>query len=154
MKQYLPRWIKASVYKHFDDRKQGVPLFLEGDKRSTNEKQAYAELRMDGPFFKKLTAIEWNVYIEVNVLVQTIRKREKLYTNSTNSGIIAEAFTDHIDIYRYGGELVDDESFVGCLNLNMDGKRPLTIRDVGESRPTEPLNQTQVEGHYSNEFEF
>jgi hypothetical protein len=154
MKQYLPKWIFASVAKHFDDRKQTLPLFIEGMVRQTNKETNWAEFRLDGPYLTEVSRGQWYIEIEVNVLVESATNTQDAYIYLKNVGIMAAAFTKTIKVFRLGDEAGDDGSLVGCLILKQEYREKLVISHFGETHPNEKQRQSQIEGHYEMYLNF
>ena len=154
MKQYLPKWIFASVAKHFDDRKQTVPLFVEGMLRQTNQVTNWAEFRLDGPYFTELSKNYHRVEIEVNVLIESAANTTDAYIYLKNVGIFAKAFTKVIHVFRLGDAPEDDGTLVGCLYLKQEYREKLVISHFGESKPDQKQRQSQIEGHYEMFLDF
>ena len=146
------RWIKASVNKHFDDRRNNLFMFVEGSNRVTSTKQSYFELRVDGPKSMEISRNFYKLEIEINAVVNTIMGGKKLYNIDTATGFVASIFTRTINIYNYGGETGDDSSFVGCLRLKQEFRDKLIITNLGQIDPNTRINRSIVEGHYYTEL--
>ena len=149
MNENWPRWCFASISKHFDDNRQGIPLFIEGQPRDTRALDAHIELRVDGPEVNELSRGFWRLYFEVNVLVEWKQNDANYHTQHQNVGIVAKIFTC-IPVYKYGTNPQDDGSFVGYLKLLSDWRRGESVEahnfgviDVGTR-----VMQSTVEGHY------
>ena len=149
--QHWPRWITASLNKHFDARKQTLPLFIEGMHRETRSEKDFLELRRDGPYLTELSKGVWKVYMEVNVLIQSAMDDTNMYRIDKSVGIVVAACTA-IPVYKYGDDpLVDDGSLLGCLKVVSDarGKERIQVNHFGKINPSTPLIQASVEVHYS-----
>lgn len=144
-----PRWIFASVSKHFDDRRQGLPMFIEGQHRDTRSLKDFIELRMDGPQFTEVSHNYWRLYFEVNILVQSTMDEHSYHRIHTNVGIVAAAFSD-IGLMRYGTGPSDDQEQWGCAGLLQDTRKRqhLDIFHFGQIDKQTKLMQATVEGHY------
>ncbi len=138
------RWILASISKHFDDRREGVTLFIEGQIRDRPAPPELLELRVDGPHLTEQTKGCWRAYVEVNILLQITMDGKNYHRVNAVSGLVASAFTD-IPIFRYGDSVDDDKTQLGCLQLISDGIRS---NKFGQVDATVPLVQASVEGHY------
>ena len=148
--QYWPRWIAASINKHFDARKGSLPLFVEGMHRETRDEKDFLELRQDGPYLTELSKGVWRVYMEVNILIQSAMDDSNMYRIYQDVGIVVQACTD-IPIYKYGSDpLIDDGSLLGCLKVVADhrGKERIQVNHFGKINPSVPLIQATVEVHY------
>ena len=145
-----PRWIKASVSKHFDDSRGTLPMFIEGQYRHTRKEKDFIELRMDGPQLTEISRDYWRIYGEVNVLITSVMDNTNYHRIDTNVGIVAAAFTT-IGLFKYGvASSINDQSQWGCWNLLQDsGKRQrLDIFRFGQVDVSSEVEQASVEGHY------
>ena len=144
-----PRWLFASVSKHFSDRRSGLIMYIEGQHRDTRSLKDFIELRMDGPQFTEISHNYWKVYVEINMLVQSAMDNNNYHRIHTNVGIVAAAFSD-IVLYKYGNGPDDDQSQWGCLSLiqDSDKRQRLDIFHFGQIDRQTKLLQATVEGHY------
>lgn len=144
-----PRWVFASISKHFDDRRQGLPLFIEGQSRDTLSLKDFIELRMDGPQFTEVSRNYWRIYCEVNMLVQSTMDDNNYHRIHTNVGIVAAAFTG-IELFKYGTSPSDNQERWGCLSLLQDTskRQHLDIFHFGQIDKQTQIMQASVEGHY------
>jgi hypothetical protein len=149
LNQSWPRWVFASVSSHFNQHRQGLPMFIEGQHRNTRNMKDFIELRMDGPQFTEVNRGEWRIYFEVNILIQSTMDNENYHRIHTNVGIVAAAFTD-IVMFKYGNQPGDDNSVWECAKILQDvGKRQhIDIFHFGQIDTQTKLVQSTVEGHY------
>ena len=145
----LPKWIQLSVCKHFTDIITTLHVFVEGQERRTNQKSDWCELRVDGPWLRQYTRTDLGVYTEVNSLISTFIDDTNVAKEATNIGLVLAAFTD-LTIYKYGSEVADDGSVVGCMQLlpTDDIRERLEIARFGQIEPEYNLLQSTIEGHY------
>jgi hypothetical protein len=144
-----PRWIKASCAKHFQDRLNPLHLFIEGSNRDTAGKRTYAEFRLDGPYSSEISKNYWQLDIDINILVVTIRDDHDNYEHERNVGIVASAFTRGIVIWKYGNSPGDDPlEKLGCLQMNPDRKDLIEIGNFGQVANDARMIQSTVESHY------
>jgi len=150
LNQNLTRWIIASISKHFEDRKQSLTVFIEGQIRKTRELLDFLELRIDGPNQTELSKGFWQVYVEINVLVQSAQNAANYHRIYNSVGIAVAAFTQSISILKLGTAVGDDGSLVGCLNLQGDkeARERIQISHFGQVEPETGIFQSSVEGHY------
>lgn len=143
------RWIFASVVKHFTDRRQGLTLFVEGQRRDTPQATTLVELRFDGPHYVEMTRDHWHIQVEINVLIQTAMDNASYHTHFANCGIVQVAFTD-IMVYRYGNGPDDDDTLLGCLRLLQDlrDRDRVETNQLGQIDKDIPLIHATLEGHY------
>ena len=149
--QNWSRWIFASVGNHFDNLRQGIPLYIEGQPRIIDRDNAKAifELRVDGPYFTEVSRKYWDIYIEINVLIQSVKTDTDFHRIRRLTGIVESAFID-IMSYRYGDGVDDDDSYLGCLRLiqNLSSSEKIQTSHFGQLDPATNLEQSTVEGHY------
>jgi hypothetical protein len=116
-----------------------IPAILEGiDDRSPTfmESEDRVEIRINGPFTKELSAGYHRLYVDVNVLVNSMMGgvTKRAYTLDEILGVFHNAMDGAIAVYRFGTGPDDDaESLLGCLTPR-PGKND-SIR-VLPSRPT------------------
>lgn len=144
-----PRWLKASIYKHFDTRKGSYHLSFEGlNPRGTTELPSWAELRVDGPYCQELSKDYWNLYVEINVLISAQKNPDNLYAWDTMLGKFLSAFESSINVYKKGSGVVDDDSLVGCLAMLVGTRQQLQVSQFGQIEPDSNLQQAVIEAHY------
>lgn len=150
LSKHLTRWIIASVSKHFEDRRQGLSMFIEGQIRDTRSLKDFMELRIDGPNLTELSKGFWQAYIEINVLVQAAQDDADYHRIYKNVGIVTVAFTNTIQIFRFGDGVDDDDSLVGCVNLlgDKESRERIQTSHFGQVEPETGIFQSSVEGHY------
>lgn len=148
-----PRWIFATVSKHFADAL--TPLFIEGQHRDTRELKDFFEMRLDGPTLREVSKGYWILRIEINILVQSAMDDKNYHRIHQSVGNAAAAFDAVINVYKYGNNIQDDQSFVGCLRLlqNRETRDYLEINHFGQIDKKTKLMQATVEGHYQMELE-
>jgi len=150
IQQELPRWVFASVSKHFNAiATVAFPMFVEGQPRDTKDLDQFFELRMDGPWFTELSKNYWRIYFEVNILVSTTINETNFHRIHSNVGVVAAKFTE-IQVFKYGTGVNDDDSLFGCFKLLQDSRNReiLKIFHFGQIDDTTKLTQASIEGHY------
>lgn len=147
--QNWPRWIFASVSKHFNDRRGGLAFYIEGQERNVPAPKDLLELRLDGPYLTEVNKDYWRLYIEVSILIQAIKDDADYHRIHSHSGLVAQAFTT-IPVYKFGVGVDDDQTQLGCLELvqNLGKRERIQINNFGQIEQSTPLLQTSVEGHY------
>lgn len=146
------RWIYASINKHFDDRKSKYNLYIEGDERTQSDEAEFAELRIDGPFILIPQKGLYYLDVEINVLTQTHLDPRKHYLAQEMVGTFAKAFSNIINVYKYGDGPLDDGSLLGCLHLQRDLRETIDINYYGIIKEDVKLTQSTIEGHYRLEL--
>jgi len=132
-----PRWVKASIYKHFDTNKGSLDLFVEGQERP--DIQEWAELRLNGPIFEEASKDVWSIVVDINVLIGTNLAKD-IYLQDKAIGIVSSIFVTNLPVYEYG----DSGNQFGCLILVDHIK---TIQ-YGQINPDTKLLYATVEGQY------
>lgn len=149
--QNIPRWLFASIGKHFDDRKQNEHLFIEGQDRLTNEETDWLELRMDGPSQREVSKGCFQFDIEVNILLSSVMNEKDYHKIFKLVGVAAAAFTNKIDIFKFGDGVDDDDTFLECARIRFENRELVQISHFGQIDPDKRLVQATVEGHYRME---
>ncbi len=141
----------ASVAEHFDARRQGLTMFIEGQLRDTRLLKDFIELRVDGPNMTELSKGYWYIFTEINVLVQSAQDQDNYHRIYASVGIVAAAFEQIIRISRLGSGVDDDQSLVGCIKLqgDKDARERIQISHFGQVEPRTGIFQSTVEGHYA-----
>lgn len=143
---HWPRWIRASCAKYFDTNKGTYTLFVEGEKRDTDEEANLVEFRLDGPDIQEQSRNYYHVYVEINLFVQSVMN-DNLWEIDTVLGYFADLF-GNINVFRYGDGVGDDDSLVGCLRLITSGKEAVLVNTFGQVRPDSQIQQATIEGHF------
>jgi hypothetical protein len=147
-----PRWIKASVNRAFDQDirvASGLPLFIEGTDRRTEDLQTYAELRIDGPTITELSKGYWQFEITIDVLVNSKRNDEDIYTLERAVGNVLAAFKHSISVFKFGDGLNDNPTeLLDCLILLPRAKDSIIVTNFGQTDIAVRLFQTTVEASY------
>lgn len=144
----LPRWIFASCSEDVKSKADNAITFVEGlDRPSENDKD-FAEFRLDGPRFTELSKGYWQIWIAINVLVQSTMDDEDFHRKYVTIGKIVEAMKGSISIFKYGDGPDDDDSLVGCFSMIQDKNNQLRVNHMGQIDKTLRLEQATVEAHY------
>lgn len=131
-----------------------VPLFFENSgaknlKDSHGEPYtSYAEFRMDGPFIRRVTRNEIHWDVEINILVHagiSLRYSDEI---ETVLGIMAAAYEYSIPVYKYGDNVGDDQSQIGCLIIVTEKGEDIEVSRFGQVNPDTKLAQASIDGHY------
>lgn len=146
------RWVHASINKHFEDRRGDYPLYLEGDERVESDTEDFAELRIDGPMIKNPHKGYRYLDVEINVLLQSVMDPKNMYKVQEIVGLFSHAFTNLINVNKYGNGPLDDDSLLGCFHLQRDKKEGVVINYFGIIRQDTRITQATIEGHYRLEL--
>ena len=99
-----PVWVHASVQQYFleitDD--EGLTIFYEGEERKTEDLTEYAEVRVKGPVVTEPALNQFNLDVEVNVLI-SVKMNDT--TNILRPHVIAGWFMEKMQticIKNYG----------------------------------------------------
>ena len=160
----MSRWIMASFRTWFDATKLNeIPIFYEYTRHKNitqnetmPEAQQYAEFRLNGPFYSKVTAIEEYYDVMLNVIVTQDLNEGKADEMDMLIGSIQVCFTDCIPIYRYGivdlsgpnGSNINDSSLVGGMLIHDDKMGSVEVLRFGQANPDTLLSQTSIEANY------
>lgn len=152
--RHWERWCKISIIEHFDAKRNNeFPMFVEGYERATEDLPEYFELRIDGPNTRENANKQWRLYFEVNVLIAVQEENDNPYRTSEMAGLITNAFTEHIPVYKYGTGPDDDGSLLGHLRLVPRAGERIQTSYFGKINPTARMLQSTVEGHYNIYFD-
>lgn len=145
------RWIFASITTHFDGIIT-ISTFVEGMDRQTKDLSEFAEIRIDGPRTNELSADYWRLYIEVNILIQTIMNDRDLHRHWKNIGDVNMAFLNCISVYKKADRDGNngDGSRLGCFQLVTDryNRENIVTSNFGQIDKSVKLQQATVEAHY------
>jgi hypothetical protein len=149
-----PRWIYASVANHFDTSLTDYAVYVEGQHRDASSAPVLLEVRMDGPRFNETTKGIWEVYCELNILVQVTLDTVDAYKIHRVVGDVVALITD-IELYKYGAGTLDNQTKFGCLQLLQDSKKRhvIEVNHFGRIEPNTELMQATVEAHYTTILE-
>ncbi len=140
MDQNWNRWIFASIYKHFDDRRQGVALYLGPYK----EDKEWAELRIGGPYISEYTRGCFKLDVNIDIMISCFVD-DDVYRQQRVSGIFSSAFTA-ICIYRYGDGDQDDSSLLGTLQIY---NVPINVINYGLVLPSNQFQRSTIDSDFS-----
>lgn len=141
------RWILASASDHFETGRDSIPFYMEGADFSSENDDQWVEFRLDGPDIKQISYNYWRFDIEINLLVSSVMDHEDFHKQVKLVGQFAN-LVNVIQIYKYGNQVGDDDSFIGCLELRKDLDEVVVISNFGKIRPDTRLIQSTIEGHY------
>lgn len=147
-----PRWIQASVAKHFKDvatTNSYQSLVEEIEERTTafQESPQRLEIRLNGPFCKEVSKDYWRFEVDVNILIFSHKDGalDNAYKGTTMAGKMAEAASNLISVYKYGAGVDDDQSLIGCLNLRRGNDESIKVHHFGEIDPVNRIVQLAVD---------
>jgi hypothetical protein len=151
----LIRWVAASVIKHFYAYKGDYPLSVDPERIEKRDKRAWVELRIDGPFFRKLAGYT-QLDVEVNLLFSAHLDNDETRLLFQLQGQYLAAMlssrnkTIPIEVRRYGDNPGDDGSLVGCLVITpiVSGDREIRASNFAKIDVGTRLWQGNLEAHY------
>lgn len=143
------RWIFASLSKHFQDNRQGIDFFVEGEDQKLENSENYIEFRMNGPIFNEVSKNFWKIEVVVNILVVSKQNAVDIHTIHRNVGIVAEAFKTCIPIKKYGDSIDDSPTQVlGIMIRKIADKKDVNISHIGQVSADVKEMQSMVEAYY------
>ncbi len=155
--KHWPRWITASVVKHYADLPRGDMEFKYMVEHRTDadvQQVSLMEVRMEGPILNNPSKDYWLVGLEVNILVQTLIDTN-MYKHMTDVGLVADMFDTCINLYKYGTGADDDDSQFGELSLGRgDAGDQINIRRFGQIDEDVPLVFSTLVGDFQTCFSF
>lgn len=143
----LPRWIYASASKAISSNADSAITFFEGTDKDT-EPQEGAEFRFDGPRLTEWSKGYFEVWVSINILVQTAMNDEDFHQKYRVIGKIINALRQSFSVFRFGDGVDDDDTLVGCMMLIQDKNNRLQVNHFGQISPSLRLEHATVEAHY------
>ena len=123
-------------------------MFIEGMIRDTNKIHEFFELRIDGPNYTEWSKDYWEIYMEINVLIQVAKNNQDFHAMRRRTGQLSEIFEPCINLYRYGDGPDDDGLLFGVLERIDEEKEKIQTSHFGQIEPRLELEQSTVEAHY------
>lgn len=151
----------ASINKHFTDFIKTHPnnpndqyymiTHVTGEHRDTDHSEGvHAEVRVDGPFYREQTKRRWRAYFEINIFL-SVDMVDDIYVIYEKLGIIQQALTTPIEIFKYGNrEGIDDGTLIDCITPMVSSKIKETIEtnNYGQIDIAVKVLQSTCEAHY------
>jgi len=150
----LARWVFASIAVHFKTIADGLnlPLLVEGvdERESEIMREDHVELRISGPFVKEISHGYWRTQTDINILLMNrmAMSTEDAYGIARWGGKITQAMAERIPIYKYGSDVGDDESLIGCLTQRIGKSESVRLVHFGQIDRTDRIRQSVVDGRY------
>jgi hypothetical protein len=155
----MPRWIMASCRQWFETNKlNGISIFYEytrhkniDQNETVHQLPQYAEFRLNGPDYKRLSGNEETYSIEINVLLSQDLIEGQADTMEYLISYLMPCFTSCIPVYRYGDPLLDaanDNSLIGGLLITDEKDGQVNIYRFGQANPDTLFSQTALEVGY------
>lgn len=149
------RWAFASVADYLKTVADAasLPVLVEGvDDRTANFMQATdrAEIRISGPFVREPSHNYFILNLDVNVLLTsrydgTAKNR---YAILKFAGLFQEAMDKPINVYRYGSEPGDDQTYVGCLAPRRGIQQMVEMFQFGQVDAIDKVKHIDVDARY------
>lgn len=157
MNKHWPRWIFASVSKHFDDRRQSVVLYIDGQQvTSANAVLDSLELIMDGPNFTEISKNYWLIETKIHLIVKSRLSESNYHAFQTSIGVALVAFTKSIEVLKLGvsTEAENTGLQLGCLHLVSDanGRQPVQVVNFGLVDKSAGIYEAMVVADYRMEL--
>ena len=155
----MSRWIMASCRVWFETNKlNNVPIFYEYTRHKNITQNntvvpasQYAELRLDGPYYRQITANEAWYNVDINVLcTQDLKEGQADLIESLISSIYV-CFPICIPVYRYGDPLanvLNDSSFIDGMRRTDERDGEVNVQRFGQANPDTLLSQVSIEAGY------
>lgn len=150
----LARWVFASVAVYFKSIADGLslPLLVEGvdERESDTMREDHAELRLTGPFVREVSHGCWRTWTDINILLtgRMLMSREDAYGIARWGGKFTQAMTDRIPVYKYGPDVGDDDSLIGCLTQRKGKAESIRLVHFGQISREDRIRQAVVDGRY------
>jgi len=149
------RWMFASIAHILKTVaiNNSIPVIVEGMDEETDgfsHATDRVEIRISGPYTRPLAGGEYHIFMDVNILF-TSRfdgAGKNRHTILKNVGLYQEAMDKVINVYRYGSEIGDDDSFLGCLTPRKGKNDTVRVIHFGKIDPTDKIRQSMVDARY------
>jgi len=149
------RWIFASIADNLNTvaDTNSIPAIVEGVDDETDaftEETDRVEIRISGPYSRKLPGNEYHIYMDINVIL-TSRfdgAQKNRHAILTNAGLFHEAMDQAILIYKFGDAAGDDGSYLGCLVPRSGKNDTVRVIHFGKVDPTDKVKQSVVDARY------
>ena len=154
----LPRWIFASLAKHFEvvSATNNIPYFVEGvDERDKDNMQgSHSELRVTGPFIKEIANGQYHVEAVLNILVTfNMDMKGSAYEIVQWCGIFQDEMLAPLPVYKLGDGPDDDQSLVGCLRAKGGSRDAVRVFHFVQVHITDRIRQSEVDGIFEMDTE-
>ena len=73
---------------------------------------------------------------------------EDAYEIARWGGELAQAMTARIPVYKFGPDLIDDDSLIGCLTQRQGGSESVRLVHFGQISREDRIRQSVVDGRY------
>jgi hypothetical protein len=147
--EHVPRWIAASIFKHFEAKLAGMPFLVEGQDRSkVIDKTEFFELAINGPHQHQITMVEWEFYVEISLLITSHRNSSDLYKMQRLLGIALSAMQVCIPVLKYGDGSDDTKEKLGDLIRMESPTQPTDVANYGQVESTSQVDQGTVAADY------
>lgn len=158
MDENLARWIFASVANHFQSVASGLllPYFVEGvDERDGDTMRVdHVECRVTGPFIKEVSNNWHTVDVGINFLFmkQMSIAGADAYDIVRWTGKFMNVMLEPVPIYKYGPDLGDDDSLIGCLVVKKSRNEAVRIYHFGQISKEDRIRQSEIDALYGMEL--
>ena len=151
-----PRWFIASITEHFSSNvfvPNSIPFITEGLHERDDDFMSEpdrAEIRINGPFSSEESSNYWRIWIDINTLVTSYFEgaSKDAYTLERNVGLVYEFADTEIPIRKYGPDIGDDGSLLGCLRPRSSKNDSVRVILFGQINAVDRLKQAQIDGRY------
>lgn len=135
------RWINASMGKWFDTLKGDCHLFIEGQPLDIAGRQFWAELRLTGPRYYEWEKNHLHIELDLDIMCCALQNPEDQHLIHRIVGRFQNAAHAKIPVKKYGKEVQDDDSQIGCFVLRDELAQPIETMPWGVvlHGSTEPL---------------
>ena len=161
----MPRWIMASCRQWFETNKGDTDLKIfyeytrhkditQGETRP--EIPRYAEFRLNGPDYRKISGNEESYTIEINVLLSQTLIEGQADLMDQLAGLLTPCFTTCIPVYKYGVNMNPDNdgSLIGGLMLADEKDGQVNFYRFGQANPDTLFTQAALEAGYRMNLKF
>jgi hypothetical protein len=146
----FPRWVRSSIGVHFQTfaTVRSLPMLISGiDDPDENQFSAQnrVELRIHGPSLREWDNDNYTGFVNVNLLFTEIIGQQNAYAVVDDVGAFQYHAYQNINIKRYGTNVGDDESLIGCLEVQ---RKPIELYDFGRLSDKDGVRQLMLDVLY------
>lgn len=150
------RWVYASVadYLKAVAEDNSLPWLVDGSEDRGDEfsqAQAHVEIRINGPFTEELSKGYYRLTVDVNVLLQVRYEEVNGYQRQTLIGAFQAAMQGPIPVFKFGAEVGDDKSQIGCLTIPRGGA--VKVHHFGQLTDPERRAESMSDARYTVDLE-
>lgn len=146
------RYLHASLWSYVKRELQtlGLLVYLEGQSRKDitgPDAKDYVEFRWDGPDAKEVSKDYWILKVKLNFVISSVVNRPDAYTHKRQVGLVQSILRNSISVFKLGTGESDDQSLLGCLQLEVNSREGIETHYFGQF-PIIEMEQSTITANY------